>query len=234
MTPRLPLFCLALLCTLACGDKDADSGSADADSGTSDSGSPDTSTGPGPSGLPTISLDPVAHDFGSVYLGCSDTLSLQIENVGGGTLVVTDLELNTGSKDIELDPLGGVALPISLGAGDVATVDVLYQPGDEYQDIAYLYVTSNDAFTPEALLTQEGVGAIYAQHSESFTQTSSGATHFTLSQTALAGTVEVRVDGISTTQGWSLDSSLNAVVFAAGYTPESGSTVTVDYVVSGC
>jgi hypothetical protein len=55
---------------------------------------------------------------------------------------------------------------------------------------------------------------------------------FQLSEQAVSSTIEVRVDGVTTT-AWVYDSSDNAIVFDAGSEPADGQTVEVEYLVLG-
>ena len=56
---------------------------------------------------------------------------------------------------------------------------------------------------------------------------------FQLSEDAVPGTVVVRIDGISTTEGWSYDEDRNVLVFDSEYIPDGGATIEVEYAVRG-
>ena len=56
---------------------------------------------------------------------------------------------------------------------------------------------------------------------------------FELTDIPVAETIEVRVDGVPTVQGWSYNPVDNSVDFDDGYVPEGGSTVDVDYTLMG-
>jgi len=56
---------------------------------------------------------------------------------------------------------------------------------------------------------------------------------FELSEEAVSGTLVVRVDGVSMTEGWSYDEDRNALVFDNEYVPDGGATIEVEYAVRG-
>ena len=58
-------------------------------------------------------------------------------------------------------------------------------------------------------------------------------TSFALTQQPVPSTIEVRVDGQSSTLGWSYNPTDNAIDFDTDYIPEGGSIVEVDYAVYG-
>lgn len=56
---------------------------------------------------------------------------------------------------------------------------------------------------------------------------------FELTETPVPETITVKIDGISSTVGWSYDASTNSVVFDSDYIPEGGSTIEVNYALYG-
>ncbi len=58
-------------------------------------------------------------------------------------------------------------------------------------------------------------------------------TSFALTQTPVPETITVRVDGITTTAGWTYDASTNMVVFEETSVPDGGSTIEIDYALQG-
>lgn len=137
---------------------------------------------------PVISIDPSEYDFGTLYVGCENVLPVTISNIGNDTLVLSSFSYNTGSTDIQfggvdpaydslvaMDGTISLAAPGSLDPSSVV-VNVNYRPIDDYADVAYLYVTSNDPYTPEALAQQTGNGAIYGTQTDIFEQPVKGMT----------------------------------------------------------
>ena len=58
-------------------------------------------------------------------------------------------------------------------------------------------------------------------------------TSFALTQQPVPSTIEVRIDGQSSTLGWSYNPTDNAIDFDTDYVPEGGSVIEVDYAVYG-
>jgi hypothetical protein len=129
---------------------------------------------------PIISVTPAEHPFGSLYIGCEGEQPIDIENIGNADLIVDGFEYNTGSSDLSFDSSSGEEafgdLPWTLEPADVATVYVTYHPYDEYADSAYLFVDSNDPYTPRVMATQEGTGELYGTNADLYEQPLKGMT----------------------------------------------------------
>ena len=54
---------------------------------------------------------------------------------------------------------------------------------------------------------------------------------FELTQIPVPQTIEVAIDGISSTVGWEYDASINSVVFETDYIPAGGSQIEIEYMV---
>ena len=122
---------------------------------------------------PVISITPDYHDFGNVYVGCDDILSIEIGNIGNSNLIISDIEffssLPVDFSIHDYEPSWGV-LPITVSPGDVIDLNVDYFPADLLDDAAYIEITSNDPATPLAYADQDGLGDIEAWITDSFTQ----------------------------------------------------------------
>ena len=129
---------------------------------------------------PVIEVDPVSYDFGTIYVGCENELALTVTNIGNADLVVEDFSYNTGSSDLLFggieDLNGGDDGLITLAPAEYDEIAVSYLPLDEYADIAYLIIDSNDPFTPQVQVTQEGNGVYYGTNLDVFEQPIQGAT----------------------------------------------------------
>ena len=97
---------------------------------------------------PAIEITPSEYDFGTLYIGCDGEQALSIANVGNADLVVDSFEFNTGSTDLVFDPADA--------NGDLPD----HRPGmrsssssrpQQYDDVSYLFVRSNDLYIPEFL-----------------------------------------------------------------------------------
>ena len=146
---------------------------------------------------PIVDLAPEDYDFGSLYIGCDAQLPITLSNIGNDVLVVDDVEYSTGSDDFvlvddgddwELDPFQSVELWVD------------YAPLDEYQDIAYLQVYSNDVATPIARATQSGMGALAGEQTDVFEQPLNGATDI-LFALDLSGSMGDNIDNVETNFG---------------------------------
>ena len=127
---------------------------------------------------PIIDVSPQEYDFGQLYIGCDNLQPLVVSNIGNDNLEVTAFTYNTGSEDLffDMDEEVNGALPWSLSPGAEVEVWIDYAPLDEYQDVAYLMVDSNDPFSPTFMATQTGLGALYGENTDVFEQPIKGAT----------------------------------------------------------
>ncbi len=122
---------------------------------------------------PVITITPDYHDFGNVYLGCDDTLSIQVGNIGNSNLIISDIEffasLPVDFSMLDYEPDWG-ALPVVISPGSNIDLEIDYLPLDLLDDAAYLEITSNDPATPAAYADQDGLGDVEAWVTDSFTQ----------------------------------------------------------------
>jgi hypothetical protein len=97
---------------------------------------------------------PAALAFGEVELGQDLTLSVEIRNVGDA-----DLELSSVTIAAGIDPefiLGDIPEPVA--PGDIAFIDVTYQPTELGPAIGSLQLQSNAVNTPNVSVTLNGTG----------------------------------------------------------------------------
>lgn len=122
---------------------------------------------------PVITITPDYHDFGDVYLGCDDTLSIEVGNIGNSNLIISDIEffaslpVDFSMQDYEI---GLGTLPIIVSPGDIVDLNIDYLPLDLHDDSSYLEITSNDPATPVAYADQDGLGGIEAWIVDAYTQ----------------------------------------------------------------
>jgi hypothetical protein len=101
-----------------------------------------------------IEVLPAALDFSAVALGQNLTLSVEIRNVGDA-----DLELSSVTIAAGIDPefiLGDIPEPVA--PGDIAFIDVTYQPTELGPAIGSLQLQSNAVNTPNVSVTLNGTG----------------------------------------------------------------------------
>lgn len=114
---------------------------------------------------PVITVTPDYHDFGDLYLGCDDTLQIEVGNIGNSNLIISDVEFFASLPvDFSLQDYEASwgTLPIIVPPGDVIDLNVDYFPIDLLDDAAYIEITSNDPATPMAYADQDGLGDIEA------------------------------------------------------------------------
>ncbi len=122
---------------------------------------------------PVITVNPNYYDFGTIYLGCDDTLEVIVGNIGNSNLIVSDLEYfssipdDFSLQDYETD-LG--VLPITVAPGDTISLNVDYLPLDTLDDAAYIEITSNDPADSIAYANHEALGDYEYWIVDSFTQ----------------------------------------------------------------
>jgi len=122
---------------------------------------------------PVITITPDYYDFGDIYLGCDDTLSVEVGNIGNSNLIISDIEffaslpVDFSMQDYET---GWGVLPITVAPGDTIDLNIDYIPLDSHDDAGYLEIVSNDPATPLAYADQDGLGSIEAWVLDSFTQ----------------------------------------------------------------
>jgi len=122
---------------------------------------------------PVIIITPGYHDFGSVYLGCDDTLPIEIRNIGNSNLIISDIEF-FASVPVDFlmhdyETTSG-SLPIIISPGDTIDLNVDYIPLDRLDDSSYIEIVSNDPSTPLAYADQDGLGDVEAWVVDSFIQ----------------------------------------------------------------
>lgn len=127
---------------------------------------------------PIIEITPSEYDFGTLYVGCESEQMLTITNVGTAELVVSTFNFSTASSDLTFDSMESAngPLPWSIQPNQSIDVAVDYYPYDEVLDQAFLTVTSNDPYTPDVLVTQQGLGEIFAENQDQFEQPIKGST----------------------------------------------------------
>lgn len=122
---------------------------------------------------PVITVTPDYHDFGTVYLGCDDTLEIEVGNIGNSNLIISDLEyfssLPVDFSMEEYESLHG-PLPITVAPGTTIDFHVDYLPLDDLDDSAYIEITSNDPASPLAWADHDALGDYENWVLDNFTQ----------------------------------------------------------------
>jgi hypothetical protein len=93
-------------------------------------------------------------DFGAVALGQNVTLSVEIRNVGDADLELISVGIAAGI-DTEFI-LGDIPEPVA--PGDIALIDVTYQPTELGSVMGSLQLQSNAVNTPNVSVSLNGTG----------------------------------------------------------------------------
>ncbi len=101
-------------------------------------------------GYPAIAAAPAVVDFGTVFVGVSSTLPVQISNPGTDVLHVTNVAV---SGDYSTD-----TTPFSVSAGDSRTLDVTFAPTSDGARPGSLVLTSDAIGTPTLTVPLSGNG----------------------------------------------------------------------------
>lgn len=128
---------------------------------------------------PAIEVSPSGYDFGTVYIGCEHSQTLTITNVGNAPLLVDSFDFTAATEELSFnDNIEGIGieLPWELAPSEFVEVYVNYYPLDLVNDQAWLYISSNDPYTPVAVAFQEGDGALYGENTDVYEQPIQAAT----------------------------------------------------------
>ena len=122
---------------------------------------------------PIIDVSPVSHDFEMVYLGCDDTLEIEISNLGNVDLEIDQVDyyasVPTDFYPMDYETEFG-PYPWIIPPGDVLFLDLDFIPLDVVNDNGYFEIQSNDPVTPIETAAQVGEGAYESITIDSFEQ----------------------------------------------------------------
>ena len=104
-------------------------------------------------GAPDIDVDPIALDFGWLYISLAETLTVDVSNVGTDLLDVTMVTIANPEFTTDLTPF-------SLNPGEVRTLEVVYTPVTEGMAFGALTFYSNDGDEPEVVVGLSGEGVV--------------------------------------------------------------------------
>jgi subtilisin family serine protease len=104
-------------------------------------------------GAPDIDVDPLALDFGWVYIGLDETLPVTVYNAGTDLLEVTSLTIDNAEFTTDLTPF-------SLNPMQSMTLDVVYTPVTEGVVTGTLTLLTNDEDEPEVYVSLAGEGVV--------------------------------------------------------------------------
>ncbi len=108
----------------------------------------------GVGGIREIEVFPEEIDFGLVNEGTAPRMTLEIRNIGGDPLIVSEVVWTSTSADMQLVDgtfLSGTVMPMTS-----TTVEVVYSPIDLGGDFATITIRSNDEDEPEVIVPVRG------------------------------------------------------------------------------
>jgi hypothetical protein len=103
---------------------------------------------------PVIMVDPISIDFGSIRVTQSDTKTITITNAGGADLIVSAI----GDPGGEFAIVNKPGLPLTIAAGQSATLTLRFAPVFTGTVTASISIQSNDSSTPLVTVNLSGVG----------------------------------------------------------------------------
>ncbi len=158
--------------------------------------------------MPDIDLDQTSLDFGSVFVGWPQSLTLAVSNIGTEVLNV---------REIAVDGLAFSASPsaISVGPGQSREVTVRFDPSSAGVSSATLRIASDDPDEPEVRVDLRGEGVVPPNIE---------LRPAALSEVALRGDRALRTVAIANTGGSQLDFE---VILGAGVTAAPDSALIV-------
>lgn len=116
----------------------------------------------GQADAPVIDISPDLFDFGDVYVGCEDNVTITITNVGNVDLEISlidyyaSLPVDLAPSEYE-DEYG--TFPWIIEPADWRDIDVQYSPVDLHADGGWIEVSSNDPVNPVVSADQFGIGS---------------------------------------------------------------------------
>jgi len=173
-----------------------------------------------------LGSNPTSLSFGSVTVGGKQALSATVTNTGGSSVTISQVAISgTGFT------LSGITAPVTLAAGQNATLNVTFTPSSSGSVSGNVTITSN-ASNPTLTIPLSGTGVapgtlgsnptslsfgnvtVGANQSLSATVTNTGGTSLTISQVGISGT------------GFSLSGITAPVTLTAGQSATFSATFT--------
>lgn len=125
---------------------------------------------------PQLRISPPAFDFGQQFVGCPLSHELELENVGEGDLLISQLGLSDANPEFRVGFADPIPLPISLAPGARQAVVLDYRPSDAGSDEIAVVVGSNDPDRPVAEAPTYGQGRLEGHVTDHFEQVANNRT----------------------------------------------------------
>ena len=111
-----------------------------------------------PNALAEIQVDPINHDFGTLAVGESQTVVINVQNIEGATptvLTIYGASLLTGDPDFQVD--SSYLLP-QMRPGESTIIKVEFIPSSSGSFSGQMVIYSDDRASPEVVVTFQGEG----------------------------------------------------------------------------
>lgn len=118
-----------------------------------------TLRGTGVASIHRLSATPTALSFGNVSVGASGTQTITVTNTGNSSVTVSQINLAGAALTVT-----GLALPVTLSAGQTAGLDVVFTPITVGNQTGTVTIVSTASNSPE-IVTTTGVGVPSVAHS---------------------------------------------------------------------
>ena len=111
--------------------------------------------------MPDIEVSPTAYNFGYVELGSSATIIVNISNVGGADLTVSNVDFQEGScADFSINSTTSSTLPVTVAPNGTLDVEIAYAPSVAELCLGTLEIVSDDSDEAEILVDLQGEGVL--------------------------------------------------------------------------
>ena len=183
---------------------------------------------------PEVVVTPPSWDFNNVTIGCEETVELEIANAGSVPLTLQGYTFGcspAGTMSMDSTDLDDyVDNGTDLAAGDAVIAEVSFTPGSIGSFEGAFVLHTDDPALPVVDVFLLGGGGPTGYTQNSFIQDAVSPTDtFSLTTTPLESTVQVFVDGVELTVGWTYDDVLNAVVFYPAFVPAGYAFIDIHY-----
>ena len=101
---------------------------------------------------PIIRVSPARIDFGAVAYGSSNSVDVEITNVGDGKLMITGIVMETASSEFSLNY---PSLPMILSSASSTTFKLTFAANDTSPDTNAILISSNDTDNPSVSVPVE-------------------------------------------------------------------------------
>jgi hypothetical protein len=183
-------------------------------------------SGSGVAGTVTMSATPSSLTFSSVNVGSSSAKTVTIANTGNMSLTVS--QVSVSAKDFSVS---GIATPLTLGAGQNATLNVSFKPLASEQVSGNVTVTTSQGASNVIPVSGTGIqtGLAITPSSVSFGNVPTGSSNSQTIQLSNSGTAALSISQVSVT---GTGFSISTMALPLSLSPGQSSTFNVQFAPS--